>query len=401
MVYIPGNHDEFARDISGMEFGGVEVVDHVIHETADGRKMLVLHGDQFDIVVNHARWLAHLGDWAYDFAIWTNTWFNRAPKTRLALLVLLEMGQAQGEERRQFHRRFRGDARGRGAQARRRRRRSAAISITRRSATSTGSPMSTPAISSNPAPPSPNISTGRLELLHWGLLEARTRRTGRRPSPCPRRNRCWRRSGACGARQMSARGLSPTVFDRLAGGNPVQHRSLVMRGGVATAAEPGHFDGLQGALARPAEENNSLAGIARQLGGIEARQRHGNRARDMARRKFVGFAHVDERDRPVGKALFQILARDHLNHPASPNSFIALAENKRIRRQYQFHARILTQPRRLLRRDGPRHRFRCLPEARFQRRVGQSTAWQSGANPPKLNPSGGFSCRFFFAPLSS
>jgi UDP-2,3-diacylglucosamine pyrophosphatase LpxH len=78
VVFIPGNHDEFAREFLGMEFGGVEVVDHVIHETADGRKMLVVHGDQFDIVVNHARWLAHLGDWAYDFAIWTNTWYNAA-----------------------------------------------------------------------------------------------------------------------------------------------------------------------------------------------------------------------------------------------------------------------------------------------------------------------------------
>ncbi|HUO55341.1 MAG TPA: UDP-2,3-diacylglucosamine diphosphatase [Rhodoblastus sp.] len=78
VVFVPGNHDEFARDFLGLEFGGVEVVDHVIHETADGKKMLVVHGDQFDIVVNHARWLAHLGDWAYDFAIWTNTWFNRA-----------------------------------------------------------------------------------------------------------------------------------------------------------------------------------------------------------------------------------------------------------------------------------------------------------------------------------
>jgi UDP-2,3-diacylglucosamine pyrophosphatase LpxH len=59
-----------------MEFGGVEVVDHVIHQTADGRRLLVVHGDQFDIVVRNARWLALLGDWAYDFAIWLNTWFN-------------------------------------------------------------------------------------------------------------------------------------------------------------------------------------------------------------------------------------------------------------------------------------------------------------------------------------
>ncbi len=84
VVFVPGNHDEFAREFVGMEFGGVEVIDHVIHETADGKKFLVVHGDQFDIVVRHARWLAHLGDWAYDFAIWTNTWFNVA-RRRLGL----------------------------------------------------------------------------------------------------------------------------------------------------------------------------------------------------------------------------------------------------------------------------------------------------------------------------
>ncbi len=76
VVFVPGNHDEFAREFVGMEFGGIEVIDHVIHQTADGRKFLVVHGDQFDIVVRHARWLAHLGDWAYDAAIWTNAWFN-------------------------------------------------------------------------------------------------------------------------------------------------------------------------------------------------------------------------------------------------------------------------------------------------------------------------------------
>ncbi len=77
VIYVPGNHDEFARDYTDLTFGGVEVVDHAVHETADGRRMLVIHGDQFDIVVRNARWLAHLGDWAYDVAIATNTLFNR------------------------------------------------------------------------------------------------------------------------------------------------------------------------------------------------------------------------------------------------------------------------------------------------------------------------------------
>lgn len=78
VIYVPGNHDEFARDYTGLNFGGVEVVDHALHETADGRTMLVIHGDQFDIVVCNARWLAYFGDWAYEFAIVANTWFNRA-----------------------------------------------------------------------------------------------------------------------------------------------------------------------------------------------------------------------------------------------------------------------------------------------------------------------------------
>lgn len=78
VIYVPGNHDEFARDYAGLTFGGIEVLDHAVHETASGKKMLIIHGDQFDIVVRNARWLAHLGDWGYDFAIFANTWFNRA-----------------------------------------------------------------------------------------------------------------------------------------------------------------------------------------------------------------------------------------------------------------------------------------------------------------------------------
>ncbi|MGE0603789.1 MAG: UDP-2,3-diacylglucosamine diphosphatase [Xanthobacteraceae bacterium] len=75
-IYIPGNHDEFLRDYYGTHFGGIEVMETAIHESADGRKFLVLHGDVFDVVVRNARWLAYFGDWAYDFAIFTNRYFN-------------------------------------------------------------------------------------------------------------------------------------------------------------------------------------------------------------------------------------------------------------------------------------------------------------------------------------
>ena len=78
IIYIPGNHDEFLRDFPGTHFGGIEVALNIIHEAADGKRYLVLHGDEFDVVVRHARMLAHLGDWAYDLAIQVNRVVNLA-----------------------------------------------------------------------------------------------------------------------------------------------------------------------------------------------------------------------------------------------------------------------------------------------------------------------------------
>jgi UDP-2,3-diacylglucosamine pyrophosphatase LpxH len=76
IVYLPGNHDEFLRDYLGTHFGGIEVSNRTIHETADGRRLLLIHGDQFDVVVRHARWLAFFGDWAYATALALNTYVN-------------------------------------------------------------------------------------------------------------------------------------------------------------------------------------------------------------------------------------------------------------------------------------------------------------------------------------
>ncbi|KJF72224.1 UDP-2,3-diacylglucosamine diphosphatase [Agrobacterium arsenijevicii] len=72
IVYIPGNHDEFLREFPGMHFGGIEVAERMIHEAGDGKKYLIIHGDEFDVVVRNARLLAYLGDWAYDAAIALN-----------------------------------------------------------------------------------------------------------------------------------------------------------------------------------------------------------------------------------------------------------------------------------------------------------------------------------------
>lgn len=77
VVFVPGNHDEFARDYIDHHFGGVAVVDRIVHETADGKRLLVIHGDEFDVVVRYAKWLAVLGDGAYAMLLVLNHWFNR------------------------------------------------------------------------------------------------------------------------------------------------------------------------------------------------------------------------------------------------------------------------------------------------------------------------------------
>ena len=84
MTWVPGNHDEFARQFVGMTFGGVEIERNAIHTAADGKRYLVMHGDEFDVVIRHSKWLAYLGDHAYDFAIWANRRLNAA-RRRLGL----------------------------------------------------------------------------------------------------------------------------------------------------------------------------------------------------------------------------------------------------------------------------------------------------------------------------
>ena len=76
VYYIPGNHDEWLRDYVDLEMGGATLVDEAIHETADGKRLLVMHGDAFDGVVRYARWVALLGDWAYDNVLRLNHHYN-------------------------------------------------------------------------------------------------------------------------------------------------------------------------------------------------------------------------------------------------------------------------------------------------------------------------------------
>ena len=76
VIYVPGNHDEALRDYCGFLLAGVEIAWEAMHETADGRKLLVIHGDHADGIIAHARWLAKVGDWAYTLALRLNDVLN-------------------------------------------------------------------------------------------------------------------------------------------------------------------------------------------------------------------------------------------------------------------------------------------------------------------------------------
>ena len=76
VVYVPGNHDEFARHFVGHAFGGVDVQQDTTHVTATGQRLWVVHGDLFDGVIQCAKWLAYLGDWLYELSLRINRHLN-------------------------------------------------------------------------------------------------------------------------------------------------------------------------------------------------------------------------------------------------------------------------------------------------------------------------------------
>ncbi|TWO71991.1 UDP-2,3-diacylglucosamine diphosphatase [Caenimonas sedimenti] len=76
VIFVPGNHDEFARQFVNQHFGGIEVLEEAVHVTASGQKLWVVHGDYFDAVVQCAKWLAYVGDNLYEFTLRLNRHLN-------------------------------------------------------------------------------------------------------------------------------------------------------------------------------------------------------------------------------------------------------------------------------------------------------------------------------------
>ena len=83
VIYIPGNHDEFVAGFFG-HFGAVEIMPRDIHTTADGRRLLVIHGHELDTVVQNIKWLAYIGDVGYQLLLMLNSPVN-AIRQRLGL----------------------------------------------------------------------------------------------------------------------------------------------------------------------------------------------------------------------------------------------------------------------------------------------------------------------------
>lgn len=76
VIYVPGNHDEVLRDFDGLVFGNVEIKNEAIHTTADGKQLLIIHGDQFDGIVKCSPLISKIGSRLYDYLLRANRWVN-------------------------------------------------------------------------------------------------------------------------------------------------------------------------------------------------------------------------------------------------------------------------------------------------------------------------------------
>ena len=101
VIYVPGNHDAVVRDYAGLSLGNVEIHEKIVHETVDGRRLLVMHGDQFDAAVRHSRLAAVFGSAAYDSLLWTSRMVDRVrdglgrPHWSLASAIKSRIGRAR------------------------------------------------------------------------------------------------------------------------------------------------------------------------------------------------------------------------------------------------------------------------------------------------------------------
>jgi len=78
VIFVTGNHDEFLREYAGTTMGNIKLVNEAIHNGENGKRYLVIHGDQFDLITTNAKWLALIGGWLYDRMIDVNRYLQYA-----------------------------------------------------------------------------------------------------------------------------------------------------------------------------------------------------------------------------------------------------------------------------------------------------------------------------------
>ena len=112
VIFVPGNHDEAIRQFIDLDFGGIRIRDELVHTTAQGKRMLVLHGDRFDGVIACAKWLAYVGDGLYTMILKFNQIYNVWRARRSAVLVAVAVPETESEECGELHLFVRGRAGG-------------------------------------------------------------------------------------------------------------------------------------------------------------------------------------------------------------------------------------------------------------------------------------------------
>ena len=315
MVFVPGNHDEFARQFFGLTFGGIEIKRQAIHAAADGKRYLVIARRRVRrgrAPLEVARLLRRLG--LRLRAVRQHAFQRRAPGARPALLVVLGLGQAQGQERGQFHRLVRdanSPAKPGGAASTAS---SAAISITRPSARSTASPMSTPAISSNPARSWSNTSTAGSRSCAGGAAarpcRTRTARPGGRARSGGGGSGLMRILIATDAWRPQVNGVVSTLERMTPGGGRIRRE-------VRIPDAPGHVD-------RAAADLSRKFALALTAPGRDRPADRGGRARPYPHRhrgadRLAGAAPLPERKARLHHELSHPLSGIHsARAPASP-----------------------------------------------------------------------------------
>jgi len=80
VYYITGNHDEMLRRFENFSIGDFHIVNKMVIHHDNNTRSWIFHGDVFDVIMKHSKWLAKLGAVGYDTLIYINSFINYISK---------------------------------------------------------------------------------------------------------------------------------------------------------------------------------------------------------------------------------------------------------------------------------------------------------------------------------